>query len=66
MDARKLSPSFTALRKAPADHPGRAMMEEIYAEFEDPDGNFLEQFQTTGFNSRFFELYLFAYLSRSG
>jgi len=42
------------------------MMDEAYAEFQDPDGNFLEQFQTTGFDSRCFELYLFAYLSRSG
>ena len=27
---------------------------------EDLDGNFVEQFQTTGFNSRLWELYLFA------
>jgi len=63
--AAKLHRSFAALLKAPADHPGRAMMEEIYAEFDDPDGNFLEQLQTVAFDARFFELYLFAYLSRS-
>ena len=44
----------------------RGMLENIYRDFDDPDGNFLEQFQTTGFDARFFELYLFAYFSRSG
>ena len=42
------------------------MLDDIYQEFVDKDGNFLEQFQTTGFDTRFFELYLFAYFSRSG
>ena len=31
-----------------------------------PTAIFLQQFQTSGFNARFFELYLFAYFSRSG
>ena len=31
-----------------------------------PDHNFLQQFQTDGFDARFFELYLFAYFSGSG
>jgi hypothetical protein len=37
----------------------------VYQDFTDPDGNFLEQFQSTGFDARYFELYLFAYFSRS-
>ena len=44
----------------------RGMLDDVYRDFADPDGNFLEQFQTNGFDSRFFELYLFAYFSRSG
>ena len=44
----------------------RGMLEDVYLDFDDPDGNFLEQFQTTGFDARFFEIYLFAYFSRSG
>jgi len=28
--------------------------------YEDVDGNFIEQFQTTGFDARIWELYLFA------
>ena len=43
--------------------PGRLMAKEICVHFPDPDGNFLEQFQTTGFDARIFELYLYAYLS---
>lgn len=31
--------------------------------FQDPDGNFVEQFQTTGFDARIWELYLFAVLA---
>jgi hypothetical protein len=42
------------------------MLDDVYRGFEDLDANFLEQFQTTGFDERFFELYLFAYFSRSG
>ena len=42
------------------------MLEDVFDSFEDPDGNFKEQFQTTGFDSRFFELYLYSYFSRSG
>src|SRR5882724_4679194 len=42
------------------------MFGDVYQSFDDPDGNFVEQFQTTGFNARCFELYLFAYFSRSG
>lgn len=65
VDSDKLNAGFEAVRSAHVGHPGRAMMEEIYASFEDPDGNFLEQFQSTGFDARCFELYLFAYLSRA-
>ncbi len=42
------------------------MLEDVFKTFKDPDGNFVEQFQTTGFDTRFFELYLHAYFSRSG
>ena len=46
--------------------PARAMMRAIYADFDDPDGNFVEQFQTTGFDARTFELYLFALFREQG
>ena len=42
------------------------MADRAYHKFDDPEGNFLEQFQTDGFNARLFELYLFAYFTYSG
>ena len=62
----KLNPHFKSLVDAPDYHPTRNMLDQVYQGFEDPDGNFLQQFQTTGFDARFFELYLFAYFSYSG
>ena len=62
----KLNSNFKALLDAPSYHPTRAMLDHVYQDFYDPDGNFLEQFQTTAFDSRLFELYLYTYFSRSG
>ena len=62
----KLDPHVKSLVDAPSYHPTRIMLDMIYQDFDDPDGNFLQQFQTTGFDARFFELYLFAYFSKSG
>ena len=62
----KLDPDFKLLMDNPSYHPARQMLDHIYQDFIDLDGNFLEQFQTTAFDARFFELYLFAYFSKSG
>ena len=62
----KLNPHFKSLVDAPSYHPTRNMLDLTYQDFDAPDGNFLQQFQTTGFDARFFELYLFAYFSNSG
>ncbi|WP_416808199.1 hypothetical protein [Bacillus thuringiensis] len=48
------------------DEPTRNMMNEVFSCFPDSDGNFVEQFQTTGFDARIFELYLYAYFQNSG
>jgi|GEM_PF-2853396 len=39
----------------------RMMLEDIYSDYKDVDGNFIEQFQTNAFNARMLELYFFAY-----
>ena len=65
VDEGKLNPAFQYMRMSPASEPARLMANEIFQDFPDTDGNFVEQFQTTGFDSRIFELYLYAYLSRS-
>ncbi len=66
IDVKKLSSSFDYVRTHPVAEPARIMTNEIFQDFPNPDGNFVEQFQTTGFDARTFELYIFAYLSRSG
>ena len=38
----------------------KELIQEIAYSFEDPDGNYIEQFQSTGFNARLWELYLYA------
>lgn len=63
---QKLDANFARIRTAATSIASRAMLEDVFETFEDPDGNFQEQFQTTAFDSRFFELYLYAYFSRSG
>ncbi len=42
------------------------MMERVFARMGDRDGNFREQFQTTGFDARTWELFLFAALTDAG
>lgn len=63
---KQVNPKFKSLRDGPHNHPARLMLDEIVEDFKDPEGNFLEQFQSAGFDARFFELYLYAYLLRSG
>jgi hypothetical protein len=62
----RLHSVFDYIRAAKENEPGRLMMNEIFRDFPDPDGNFVEQFQTVGFDARTFELYLHAYLTGSG
>ncbi len=65
-DRPTLDPRFDLLRKHPANHSARQMMLEVLTDYCDEDGNFVEQFQTTGFDARIWELYLFAAFTRSG
>lgn len=65
VDERKADTTFMALRSSPASAAARWMMDDIYESFVDADGNFLEQLQTTGFNARVFEFYLYAYFLRT-
>jgi hypothetical protein len=40
----------------------KAIIAEIAYSFEDPDGNYIEQFQSTGYDSRLWELFLYAFI----
>lgn len=56
----RLNPDFVTLIREEAYSPARAIIEPMMRWYEDADGNFVEQFQTTGFDQRIWELYLFA------
>jgi hypothetical protein len=58
----RLHPAFVQLTRNEGYSPAREIIEPMMRWYEDADGNFVEQFQTTGFDQRIWELYLFATL----
>jgi hypothetical protein len=60
-----LSQDFVRLSKEEGYSPAREIIEPMMRWYEDADGNFVEQFQTTAFDARIWELYLFAVLSEA-
>lgn len=56
----KLDKDFLMVDELKGFHPAKQIIEEIASEFEDKDGNFIQQFQTTGFDSRLWELFLYS------
>jgi hypothetical protein len=66
VEQTKLHPQFKTLLESKAHVPARAMMNRSYSSFNDVDGNFVEQFQTTGFDARTWELYLHTYFNDIG
>ncbi len=50
----------------PRFEAARNLIEEIIYTFTDPDGNFIRDFQTSGFDSRLWEIFLYVYLHESG
>jgi hypothetical protein len=62
----RLNPTFNALATDPSYSPAASAIAEIAFAFTDPDGNFIEQFQTAGFDPRLWEFYLFTYLREAG
>jgi hypothetical protein len=57
---------FRTVRDHWAYAPARALIRDLAHDFVDPDGNFIEQFQSTGFDARTWELFLFAFLRACG
>jgi hypothetical protein len=62
----KLSSSFKRVRDMSGYSSAREIIQEMMHHYDDIDGNYVEQFQTTGFDARLWELYLFAYLTEEG
>ncbi|HXJ18950.1 MAG TPA: glycosaminoglycan attachment protein [Polyangia bacterium] len=62
----ELNPRFVSVLREPGYSPALGIMREMAFHFRDPDGNFVQQFQTDGFDARLWELYLFGFLTESG
>lgn len=62
----KLHPHFRYLVEEPRLEAARNLIEEIIYTFTDPDGNFIRDFQTSGFDNRLWEVFLYVYLHESG
>lgn len=61
--AERLHPYFAQLAREPSFLPARSIINAMMPHFVDVDGNLVEQFQSTGFDARLWELYLDAYLA---
>ena len=64
--AERLHPNFKLLTSDERYSPARELISAMMRYHTDVDGNFVEQFQTTGFDARLWELYLFAVLVELG
>lgn len=60
VDPAKLNTIFTQVIERKGYSPARELLSQMMYYFQDLDGNFIEQFQTTGFDARVWELYLYA------
>jgi len=56
----RLNPLFNILVNERRFSPARELIEAMMRYYVDADGNFVEQFQTTAFDARIWELYLYA------
>lgn len=63
---KPVHPDFKALADEHGFLPARRIIEPMMRWYDDADGNFIEQFQTTGFDQRVWELYLFAAFTEIG
>jgi hypothetical protein len=61
----KLNDQFLLLDESKGFNPAKKLIEKISKDFEDNDGNFIEQFQTTGFDARMWELFLFMFFKEN-
>lgn len=66
VQVHSLNTAFVSLRDALGYSSARGIIEPMMRWYEDADGNFIEQFQTTGFDARVWELYLFAAFTELG
>lgn len=56
----EMHPNFVVLSEQKGYSPAKAIIGEIAYSFVDNDGNYLQQFQSNGFDARLWELFLYA------
>ena len=61
----KLNNLFICLDKSKILNPAKEIIKSIAEEIQDKDGNFVEQFQTTGFDARLWEMFLFKFFQEN-
>jgi len=61
-----LHPYFRALISEPRFEAARNLIREIVYSYKDPDGHYIREFQTNGFDARLWELYLYVFLYQEG
>ena len=66
VSSEKLNSNYINLKEKKEWFCAKRVIEEITPHFFDVDGNFIQQFQTTGFDQRVWELFLFSYFSEEG
>lgn len=66
VDKSRFHPYFEIVNTMPTYTAAKALISEIAPHFYDVDGNFVEQFQTQGFDSRLWELFLLCYFNEEG
>lgn len=62
----RLASDFRALASRRGYAPARGILKPMMHWYEDVDGNFVQQFQTSAFDARMWELYLFATFHEMG
>lgn len=62
----KLHPHFRVLANEPRFEAARNLIKEAVYSYVDPDGHYIKEFQTNGFDARIWELFLYIYLYDAG
>lgn len=66
VEAKNQHSNFRALISGRGNSPALDLLAEMMHYFEDVDGNFVQQFQSSGFDARLWELYLYALFTELG
>lgn len=59
IDKKNINPDFMLVKNSPEYSAAKNIIEPLMRWYADIDGNFVEQFQTTGFNQRIWEVLLY-------